>query len=325
MEEKYLKMKENLSNIGVTLATTYDEFVNLCNEQISKNNKLRINTLNLKYICNECGNEFVRIYSNILKKDRGKECNECLKKKRKSRLLTLEELSERLSKKGLKLISDEYFGETHPIQVMCSCGNVIETTYASIRNSSEIFKCNICKGENARNTYRVPFEEIVEYFKNEGCELLSDESEYINIFSEVKFIAKCGHKHKTTIQSFKNSKHKICLECIKVIHKGENAYNWKGGYRSEREKFHSTYEAKKWLREVYKRDNYTCQCCGKNNTKLNAHHLNSFNWDKENRADVDNGVTLCKDCHVEFHKQYGYGDNTKEQYEEFINLKKIVV
>lgn len=76
-----------------------------------------------------------------------------------------------------------------------------------------------------------------------------------------------------------------------------------------------------WRVNVFKRDNYTCQCCGKKAKKLNAHHLNSYNTDKEHRTDINNGITLCEKCHKEFHKGYGNGWNTKEQFEEWINNK----
>jgi hypothetical protein len=53
-----------------------------------------------------------------------------------------------------------------------------------------------------------------------------------------------------------------------------------------------------------------------------AHHINSFNWDIENRANPDNGITLCKNCHKDFHDIYGYGDNDKKQFKEWLDGRK---
>jgi len=78
----------------------------------------------------------------------------------------------------------------------------------------------------------------------------------------------------------------------------------------------------RWVREVKRRDKHTCQCCGLSGVTVVAHHLNGYNWDVKNRYNIDNGVTLCEPCHKAFHGQYGNGDNTKEQYEEYINKIK---
>lgn len=69
--------------------------------------------------------------------------------------------------------------------------------------------------------------------------------------------------------------------------------------------------------KVYKRDKYTCQVCNQVGGKLNAHHLDGWNWAIDKRFDTDNGVTLCEGCHDEFHNIYGKGNNTKEQFKEF--------
>lgn len=72
----------------------------------------------------------------------------------------------------------------------------------------------------------------------------------------------------------------------------------------------------KWGNKVKRRDKYKCVLCG-SNVKLNAHHLNAYGWDIENRSVVANGVTLCERCHTNFHVLYGHGGNTKEQFEKF--------
>jgi 5-methylcytosine-specific restriction endonuclease McrA len=76
-----------------------------------------------------------------------------------------------------------------------------------------------------------------------------------------------------------------------------------------------------WRLAVYERDNYTCQCCGDSKGgNLNAHHLDSHDWAKDKRLDLDNAITLCVNCHTDFHMTYGYGNNTKEQFEEYMNV-----
>ena len=79
-----------------------------------------------------------------------------------------------------------------------------------------------------------------------------------------------------------------------------------------------------WVRDVYERDNYTCQCCGDDHGgNLNAHHLFNYADYPKRRDDVDNGVTLCEECHVEFHKKYGYRNTTRDQFLAFIKNHKV--
>lgn len=52
--------------------------------------------------------------------------------------------------------------------------------------------------------------------------------------------------------------------------------------------------------------------------KLNAHHIRNYSSDKENRFNVNNGITLCVDCHKEFHHRYGNKNNSYEQLKVFL-------
>ena len=47
------------------------------------------------------------------------------------------------------------------------------------------------------------------------------------------------------------------------------------------------------------RDNYTCQCCGKKNCKLEVHHI--VFRSKNGSDSLENLITLCEDCHKAIH------------------------
>ena len=93
----------------------------------------------------------------------------------------------------------------------------------------------------------------------------------------------------------------------------------------EREKIHSRRVPgyKDFRRNVYERDNYTCQVCGdESGGNLVAHHLNGFHWDIKGRTDIDNGVTMCIMCHKEFHKIYGIKNVNLFQFSQFKEYKQ---
>ena len=110
-----------------------------------------------------------------------------------------------------------------------------------------------------------------------------------------------------------------------VLKSGENNVNWNPNLTDEERRNRSSRynkEYRTFIRAIYKRDYWTCQCCGYKGKNLNAHHLNGYDWDIEHRTDINNGITLCEDCHKLFHHIYGYGKNKKEQFEEFLKIFK---
>lgn len=72
-----------------------------------------------------------------------------------------------------------------------------------------------------------------------------------------------------------------------------------------------------WMNNVYQRDNYCCQVCGIRGGSLNAHHIKNYSSNKYIRIDVNNGITMCVNCHKDFHKMYGRSNNTIIQLKEF--------
>lgn len=97
----------------------------------------------------------------------------------------------------------------------------------------------------------------------------------------------------------------------------KNNPNWKGGITPENEKIRHNIEMYLWRGSVIAKNNWTCQKCGAID-HLMAHHIQNFSKFIELRTSIENGITLCKNCHIDFHKKYGKKNNTKEQIEEFL-------
>ena len=113
--------------------------------------------------------------------------------------------------------------------------------------------------------------------------------------------------------------------------KGENHWNYNHELTDEerrKDRYTHLPGIKKWVKEVYKRDGWRCAICnhkdtGRKGGGIVAHHLNSFRGHEDESVDLDNGITLCEHHHKLFHSTYGYGNNTKQQFEEFRNNRKV--
>ena len=145
--------------------------------------------------------------------------------------------------------------------------------------------------------------------------------------SMIKIRVKCDCCGKELIMSYqsynkyKHGKEYYCNNCSKrLFYSGRNSYMWNENKTDEERINGRDYlEYTEFVKKVLARDNYTCQCCGKilNNNGI-VHHLDGYNWCVERRTDETNGITLCELCHGNFHMKYGKGNNTKEQFEEWI-------
>lgn len=91
------------------------------------------------------------------------------------------------------------------------------------------------------------------------------------------------------------------------------------------------YDSKEWqqVREaVLKRDLYLCQHCGKPATEV--HHI--IHLSPDNIGDIsvtmnmDNLVSLCRDCHFEEHRgEHGKGRKAREESEYMFDANGMLV
>lgn len=76
---------------------------------------------------------------------------------------------------------------------------------------------------------------------------------------------------------------------------------------------HDTQEQRKvrpyqqWRRAVLERDAGHCALCGVQEPHLHVHHIRPWAYDPGGRFSVDNGITLCAQCHRREHREQNGG------------------
>jgi HNH endonuclease len=111
--------------------------------------------------------------------------------------------------------------------------------------------------------------------------------------------------------------HKEDCSCFrhggKVWNKGlppEQQANWQGGLAELHEGARKAPEYKIWRKAVKERDGWKCIWCG-SKERLEVDHIKSFADYPEVRFAIDNGRTLCHNCHVTT-DNYGYKGRGKK-------------
>lgn len=72
-------------------------------------------------------------------------------------------------------------------------------------------------------------------------------------------------------------------------------------------------EYKAWRTAVFERDDYTCQMCQKRGGVIQADHIKSFALYPELRFDINNGRTLCLECHTTT-DTYGVNTSLRQRF-----------
>jgi len=111
----------------------------------------------------------------------------------------------------------------------------------------------------------------------------------------------CYNDGKTFLGKIHTVESKEKMKLAKLGKIGSLANNWQGG-KTVGQRARMLKEYNVWRMLVYKRDNFTCQKCGSVGKNLNAHHIKRYSKFPKLRLSVDNGLTLCKPCHVKLHR-----------------------
>lgn len=61
--------------------------------------------------------------------------------------------------------------------------------------------------------------------------------------------------------------------------------------------------SKMWSSDVKKRDSKKCILCG-SKKELEAHHIFGISQYPYLITEINNGITLCKECHAQYHEEY---------------------
>lgn len=99
------------------------------------------------------------------------------------------------------------------------------------------------------------------------------------------------------------------------MQRGKKCHFWRGGLTKKHYKIRNSLEYHLWRESVLERDNYKCIWCG-SMENLHADHIKPFFLYPELRFAIDNGRTLCKECHKKtdtyFTRWFNYDKTTKK-------------
>ena len=134
---------------------------------------------------------------------------------------------------------------------------------------------------------------------------------------------KLSEEHKNKIRqsnlgrvgTWKGKKHSIeHRRKVSEANRGEKSHFWKGGVSKFSETIRKCFRYRQWRSDCFQRDDFTCQFCYKRgNGRLEVDHypkafitiIREYNIDSlekglncEELWNMNNGRTLCKECHM---------------------------
>lgn len=268
-----------------------------------------------------CGKEDVITFSN-LKQTKSLVCSDC---RIQRKLLSLEEVKQRFLDKGLIPLFESYTSgkELLPCKTKC-CGELKYVSLANLPNKNKTLsgKCIKCQS----NSRRLPFSKIKEEFEvKRGLQVLSSEEDYKNIASKLKLQCICGTEiYRSYANTVLTGSSGLCEQCqFKITRPRGKKHGMFNPNLTDSDRKYNDTQYVTWANQTKKLYNSVCFIKKTKEEKIVVHHLNGRHWYKRDRLYILNAVPLSESLHKEFHSLYGYGKNTREQFQEWLREKEI--
>ena len=176
-----------------------------------------------------------------------------------------------------------FFGKKHPKNVRRI---ILKRTQEAMRNPEIRKKISVVH----KGKHRSPDTEFKKGFKH-SKKWKEAQSKRVSGLNNPFF----GKKHSEEVK-----------KRLSKIFGGKNNHFWKGGISPINKRIRRSKKFRGWREAVFERDNYICQACGfsSGNGKhidLHPHHIKPFSDFSNLRFDINNGITLCRNCHQKLH------------------------
>ncbi|PAD35964.1 HNH endonuclease signature motif containing protein [Terribacillus saccharophilus] len=297
------------------------ELVTKTNSKYTRVGEVINNCQPVEVVCNDCGTHLTKRPDNVrLKRSLG--CWKCSKIEKAAHTYVsftnrLKELGYTYTFTSKDLVVDDVTPSRVKVPVINQAGTRVDKSYDNVMRrkggkpivwNTERFNAWVI--ENAPG-YKL----IGEYEKNT---------------KKTTFLCPDGHVFSMIPKNFKDTGRR-CTECSRIANsesrRGEKSHFYNADMTDEERQ--ALAEARRdakyaqFRRDVLKRDNHECQAC-KSDEKPEVHHVYSFGAYEELRTNPNNGIVLCRDCHVDFHRKHGYGENTLEQFTEWLQNDNLI-
>ena len=288
----------------------------------------------------KCGNLFQRTFNKVkLGRFLCKDCS--LQKSNENKSFTINQVIKIIKSNGCEYISGDYKNQKSKLLIKCKCGNKFyKDLNHFMRGQNRCPQCGNIALRNSKTKYNL--DDVIKIIAKDNYIVL--DKKYINCNSPIKCKCENGHIFDLYFNEYLY-RNRGCPQCSVIKYSGENHWNYKGGESEVIDYFRK--QIKSWKTQVMIKYNNECYLT---NSKKDCvvHHLISFNtiiqesleelnlplyrkineYSKDDflkleklilsKHTTDNGVLLQRKVHNKFHNLYGKGNNTKKQFNEFV-------